>query len=254
MKQQEIAAQLYSFRDFIGTVAGFRDTLKCLRQMGYESVQLSSAIPAMPEQELAGILKSEGFTAPTSHEAAARLITEPQAVIDKLLALDCRHTAYPFPVRMPTGTGECIAMAEELNRVAEQFRAAGIAFAYHNHSHEFVRFNNRTMLELLYEHAPAMEGEIDTYWVQRGGGDPVAWIEKLSGRMRVIHLKDYAIKGTDIRMAPVGSGNLDWKRIIGAAKKAGVGCYVVEHDADAPDPFASFASSLNFLKENFVEH
>ena len=53
-------------------------------------------------------------------------------------------------------------------------------------------------------------------------------------------------------MMPVGSGNLDWKRIFAAAEAAGVEYYVVEHDGDCADPFESFAASMCFLKGNFV--
>ena len=53
-------------------------------------------------------------------------------------------------------------------------------------------------------------------------------------------------------MMPIGSGNLDWKRIFTAAETAGVEYYVVEHDGDCADPFESFAASMRFLKGNFV--
>lgn len=46
-------------------------------------------------------------------------------MIERLLALDFRHVAYPFPVRMPTGAGECAAMAEELDRTAGIYNEAG---------------------------------------------------------------------------------------------------------------------------------
>jgi len=253
MKQAKIAAQLYSFRDFIKTPAGVRDTLRKLRAMGYEAVQLSGSIAPMPEADLKQMLKDEGVAAPTSHEKAVDLINEPQKVIDHLLALDCRHTAYPYPHWFPTGEGEVIALAEELNRAAEKFRKAGIVFSYHNHAAEFQRFGSRPMLELIYEHAPLVDGEPDTFWVQRGGGDPVKWIEALAGRLQVLHIKDL---GVDFQhnpvMMPVGSGNLDWKRIFAAAEASRVEWYVVEHDGDCPDPFASFAASMNYLKENFV--
>lgn len=253
MKQRQIAAQLYSFRDFIKTPAGVADTLRKLRTADYRAVQLSSALPPMPETELKRMLDGEGIAAPTSHEKAAELIQEPRKVIDRLLALDCRHVAYPFPHWMPTGEGEAVALAEELNRTAEQFRKAGIVFAYHNHAAEFRKFNGRTMLELLYEHAPLLDGEPDTYWVQKGGGDPAAWIERLSGRLQVLHIKDFGVTAErESVMLPVGSGNLDWKRIFAAAEASGVEWHVVEHDGDCADPFASFASSMNFLKENFV--
>ena len=46
-------------------------------------------------------------------------------ILERLLALDFRHVAYPFPVRMPTGAGECAAMAEELDRTAGIYNEAG---------------------------------------------------------------------------------------------------------------------------------
>ncbi|AVM44504.1 sugar phosphate isomerase/epimerase [Victivallales bacterium CCUG 44730] len=253
MKQAKIAAQLYSFRDYIGTPAGVRDTLRRLRRTGYEAVQLSGAIAPMPEAELRRMLREEGMAAPTSHERAAELVGEPERVIDRLLALDCRHTACPYPQRVPTGAGETVAFAEELNRAAEKFRRAGIVFAYHNHSIEFRRFGGRPMLEIIYENAPLVDGEPDTFWIQKGGGDPAAWIERLSGRLRVLHVKDFGVNPSgEPVMMPVGSGNLDWKRIFAAAEAAGVEYYVVEHDGDCADPFESFAASMRFLKGNFV--
>ena len=102
---------------------------------------------------------------------------------------------------------------------------------------------------------------LDTHWVQRGGGDPVRWIRMLSGRMRVLHVKDYGVDSADRSslwngkpvMMPVGYGNLDWNMILETAESAGVEWYVVEHDADVGDPFESFAESLKFLTENFVK-
>ena len=61
--------------------------------------------------------------------------------------------------------------------------------------------------------------EIDTYWVQAGGGDPVDWIYKLDGRMRYIHFKDMAMDGRKQIFAPVGEGNLNWKKSLQPVKK-----------------------------------
>ncbi len=253
MKKSQIAAQLYSFRDFIKTPAGVRDTLRRLRASGYEAVQLSSALPPMPECDLNKMLQDEGFAAPTAHEGAASLINDPQKIIDHLSALDCRHVAYPYPHWVPTGEGETVALAEEINRAALIYKKAGITLAYHNHAIEFNRFNGRPMLEIIYDNAPDLEGELDTFWVQRGGANPLAWIQKLAGRMQVLHLKDAGVNaGSEFLMKPIGAGNLDWPCLIDAAEKGGVQCYVVEHDANCLDPFASFAESMKYLIENFV--
>ena len=64
--------------------------------------------------------------------------------------------------------------------------------------------------------------EIDTYWIQHGGGDPAAWIEKVAGRIPCVHLKDMAM-GADGQqlMAEVGEGNLNWAAIWGRAGRRG---------------------------------
>ena len=54
--------------------------------------------------------------------------------------------------------------------------------------------------------------ELDTYWIQHGGGDPAAWIRKLKGRADIIHLKDMAMDGRTQLFAEVGEGNLNWAR------------------------------------------
>lgn len=255
MQKITIAAQMFSFRNYIKTPAGVRDTFRRLKQMGYDAIQLSGSIAPMPTADLAAMLRDEGLTAPTSHSFAKTIVEEPEKEAERLLELGCRHTAYPFPHWRPTGEGEVIALAHELNEAAKRFRAAGVTLAYHNHSVEFERFNGRTMLEILYAEAPELDAELDTYWVQKGGADPVRWIEKLAGRQQVLHLKDYGMKPfcdcNGSVMMPVGEGNLDWERILDAADRAGVTCWVVEHDGDTSDPFGSFASSIRFLKEKF---
>ncbi len=255
MQKITIAAQMFSFRNYIKTPAGVRDTFRRLKQMGYDAIQLSGSIAPMPTADLAAMLRDEGLTAPTSHSFAKTIVEEPEKEAERLLELGCRHTAYPFPHWRPTGEGEVIELARELNEAAKRFRAAGVTLAYHNHSIEFERFNGRTMLEILYAEAPELDAELDTYWVQKGGADPVRWIETLTGRQQVLHLKDYGMKPfcdcNGSVMMPVGEGNLDWERILDAADRAGVTCWVVEHDGDTSDPFGSFASSIRFLKEKF---
>lgn len=257
MQRSQIAAQLYSFRDFIKTPAGVRDTLHRLRGLGYVAVQLSGALMEMESAQLLEILGETGMAAPTCHYAAKDIVEDPAKVIARMKAVNCLHTAYPFPHMMPTGELETVWLAQELNRAAVKFKAEGLTLSYHNHALEFLRFNNCAMLDIIYKNAPELEAEIDTYWVHKGGGDAVRWIEAMAGRMTVLHIKDYGMarreSGSEPVMASIGSGNLDWERIFAAAKKCGVSCYVVEHDGDCPDPFASFACSMDFLTCNFIE-
>jgi len=261
MKKSQIAAQLYCFRDFIQTERGIADTFRRLHGMGYEAVQLTASLPeSLTAEKLLELLADHGLKAVSSHESGAKIFNETDRIIEKMLALGIRHLAYPAPHLCPTGVGEVIDFAEKLNALALKFREHGITLAYHNHAIEFRRFEGKMMLELIYGHAPDLQGEIDTHWVQRGGADPVKWIRRLKGRMEVIHLKDYGVDTDTINelwsnqpvMKPVGSGNLDWPAIIAAAEESGVRTFVVEQDRDVRDPFASFAASFDYLASNFA--
>jgi sugar phosphate isomerase/epimerase len=253
LKKNQIAVQLYSFRDFIKTPKEFAETLAKLKKMGYDTVQLSGSIAPMPESELTRILGGEGIAAPTAHENQTKIVCETQAVTDRLLSLGCHHVAYPYPHQLPANESETVKLAGGLNRTAEKMAAAGIGLAYHNHAVEFLRYGGKTMLEIIYDEAPALGAEIDTFWVQAGGGSPADWTRRTKGRMEVIHLKDFAVIDNHRRaMAPVGSGNLNWTEIIGECERSGVKYFVVEHDGDCADPFASFQSSMSYLTDNFV--
>ena len=260
MKKSQIAAQLYSFRDFIKTPEAVEETFRKLHEMGYEAVQLSSSLAPMPEEQLRELLDRYSLIPCTSHEQSLQIFNEPEKVIEHLRKLHVTHVAYPGPHTGLNTLEETLSWAKTLNERAVQFRNAGITLAYHNHHGEFFRFGGKTILELLYENAPEIEGEIDTFWVQRGGGCPVEWIRRLDKRMKVLHIKDYGLERKDPTafwsvecvMRPIGEGTLNWNAILETAETCGVEWFVVEHDGNCPDPFASFRTSLAFLKTHFA--
>ena len=85
MQKITIAAQMFSFRNYIKTPAGVRDTFRRLKRMGYDAIQLSGSIAPMPTADLAAMLRDEGLTAPTSHSLAQTIIDEPEKDIHILL-------------------------------------------------------------------------------------------------------------------------------------------------------------------------
>ena len=72
MSNAQIAAQLYTLRDFTKTPADIASTLARVRKIGYESVQLSALGPIDPN-ELVKILKSEGLSVVATHVSRERM-------------------------------------------------------------------------------------------------------------------------------------------------------------------------------------
>ncbi|CAN5447113.1 sugar phosphate isomerase/epimerase [soil metagenome] len=249
----QIAAQLYTLRDFCKTPADIAASLKKVRQIGYEAVQVSG-IGKIDPAELQSILKNEGLTCCVTHTGIDRLKAEPEAVVAEHKLWDCHYTAIGGFGWGEQTTATWIENAKNLSAVASTLAKMGLPVGYHNHSHELSKYNGKTGLDIILETFDKLVWfEIDTYWITHGGGDPIAWINKVAGRIPCIHLKDMAIafdgKQYNQQMAPVGEGNLNFPGIIEAAKKAGTKWFIVEQDnCNGRDPFECLASSFKYLK------
>lgn len=257
MRIDQIALQLYTLRDACQDAAGLASTVKRVREIGYRAVQISGIGP-VPYGEVRAICEGEGIAICATHEPSALIRSNPEEAVSRLAELGCKMTAYPFPRDVdfsnPSHVSELIA---DLARAGRVMNAAGITLNYHNHAIEFIKVGGKTILETLFDSVDANDlgAELDTYWVQFGGGDPVDWCRKLSGRLHMMHLKDYAFTVENKPVfAEIGSGNLDFPSIIAAAEKAGCRWFAVEQDICPGDPFDSARQSFEFIQANLVEN
>jgi sugar phosphate isomerase/epimerase len=83
--------------------------------------------------------------------------------------------------------------AEVFNEVGRLAAERGMRFYYHNHFQEFQRFGDDTVYDLVLDNTdPALvKLEMDTYWMYRGGQDPVEWMRKCADRVVLLHQKDF---------------------------------------------------------------
>jgi sugar phosphate isomerase/epimerase len=244
-----IAAQLFTLRNYTRTPSDIAATLRRVRQLGFEAVQCSALGPIDPA-ELGRILRGEGLACCATHTPLDRLEREPGKVIEEHRLWDCQYTALGWFGAKDATRQTWLDFADRFNAIAEAYAGSGLAVGYHNHSHELARFDGQTALGVLIERlGKSVWLEIDTYWIAHGGGDPAAWIDAVAGRIPCVHLKDLQI-GPDNqqRMAEVGQGNLNWPRIFQACRSAGVKWYIIEQDTCYRDPFESLKMSLEFVK------
>ncbi len=255
IKTSQIAAQMYTVRDYLKTPADIAASLKKIKRIGYEAVQLSGLGP-IETSELKKMLDDTGLIPCSTHESGEDLFENINEVIDKLSELETTTTAYPYPADVDFSTMAGVrSLAKKLDKAGAALRKAGIILTYHNHNIEFVRVKGKTVLEHLYELTDPenLQGEIDTFWVQAGGGDSVQWIKSLKKRLPLLHMKDF---GVNLEKEPVfeeiGYGNLSWEPIVKAAKASGCKWYIVEQDRDheKDDPFKSLRMSFNYIVQN----
>jgi len=245
-----IALQLWTLRDHLQTADDVARTFARVREIGYQHVQLSGLGP-IPDAQVRKLADAAGLGICATHEPAREIVEEPRKVADRLSTFGCRFTSYPFP-HVPLETlDQVFALADSLSQAGEVLRSRGQLLTYHNHAIEFRKLGGKAILDWLYERTdPVMvHGALDTYWVQAGGGDPAGYCARLSGRLPLLHLKDYAITPeNEPTTAALGEGNLNFPTILREAQAAGCEWYIVEQDNGFVDPFAAIATSLKYLK------
>ena len=243
----EIGAQFYTIRSFCKTPEGFAESLKKVADIGYPTVQISGTCP-YDAQWLKEQLDKNGLRCVLTHTKGDRLQNEPAQVAKEHELFGCDCVGLGF-YGYKEEKGESLeAMLKTYAPVARALKENGKYFMYHHHAKEFSKVDGKLILEHLVDTIPADEMGItlDTYWVQAAGGDPAQWLEKLSGRVPVIHLKDYAFGPT---MAVLGEGNLNFDRIFEKAESAGTKYMLVEQDdCNGEDPFDCLKRSYDYLK------
>ena len=69
--------------------------------------------------------------------------------------------------------------------------------------------------------------QMDLYWVTKAEASPLAYFEKYPGRFKAWHVKDMDSVGN---FAPVGTGKIDFAKILAAKAQSGMEFYLVEQD------------------------
>ncbi|WP_028549760.1 sugar phosphate isomerase/epimerase family protein [Paenibacillus sp. UNC451MF] len=249
----KIAAQLYTLREFLKTPEDIAETLKKVKQIGYNAVQVSGVGP-IDNEALKELADREQLTICATHIGYPDLLNNLDSVIQKHKTWGCQYVGLGgLPQEYRTSGEGYAAFAKQASKIGRKLKDAGLTFIYHNHSFEFAKFDGKTGMDILFEESDptAFDFELDVYWVQAGGADPVEWIRKVNGRMKVVHLKDMAVTGDrEQRFAEVGEGNMNFKRILEACNEIGVEWGAVEQDqCYGRNPFESLAISFNNLQK-----
>ena len=134
-------------------------------------------------------------------------------------------------------------VAAQLNQKGAALQREGLKLAYHNHNVEFARHGSETGYDLLLANTDPelVSFEMDVGWVAAAGVDPIPLLRAHRHRFRLMHVKDIKASTTPnnaFRMDPadVGSGTIDWKRILRAGYDAGVRYYYIEQEPPFAEP------------------
>jgi hypothetical protein len=115
--------------------------------------------------------------------------------------------------------------------MAEQIQKSGMQAGFHNHAGEFKELEGVLIYDkLMSELDPKLVKMQFQVEVVRLGFEAPAIFEKYPGRFISLHLQDWS--SSEKKMVAIGQGQVDWKKLFQAARKAGVRNYFVELNLD----------------------
>jgi sugar phosphate isomerase/epimerase len=194
-------------------------------------------------------MRAHNMTSPSTHIALPKADAEWAPHFAMSTAMGQRWVIVPFvgnEFRTPDGYKR---LADRLNSSGAMAKAAGLRMGYHNHDFEFQPLeggSNGLAILLANTDASLVDFELDLYWAVKAGQDPLALINTHKTRFVCCHVKD-AGPAPERAMLDVGSGTIDFKRILQAGRKHGLKHWYIEHDAPA-DPLSSIAASAAAMK------
>jgi sugar phosphate isomerase/epimerase len=232
--RDRISIQLYTLRDQLAI--DLEGSLARLAEIGYTRVEHAGFV-GRTVVEFKAALDAAGLRATSGHVAIPQPFDAAtwQAALADAHTLGSRYIVHPFfgagtngPIR---DSATYRAFARDLNKAGALARRAGLDFGYHNHHFEFFRLDggSTTGYDIITgETDPDLVHlEMDLFWVTRGAHDPVDLIRANRGRVRQFHVKDLNADGS---FEDPGQGLIDFARIFGHGREAGIAEYIVERD------------------------
>ena len=230
---------LYTVRDDMSKNAV--ETLKAVADAGYAYIEAAGynegKFYGMEPQDFNKTLKEVGLEPVSTHQGGLTLENADQMIAD-VKAAGFKYFVIPVPpmghFKVEEGkmgmSDDLEFLTELLNTVGKKCKAAGLELLYHNHDFEFVK-NSKGVVPIEYflenTDADTVNFEMDLFWVTKAGADPLAYFEKYPGRFKLWHVKDMDEEG---KFAPVGSGKIDFARILNEKDRSGMIYYYVEQD------------------------
>src|SRR4051812_48283172 len=229
-KKTKIGLELYSVRGEMGK--DLPKTLNEVAKMGYEVVEFFSPYygwkPAYAKEVrsqlddlgMRCLSTHNGFDSFTAGEKMAHAIELNQI-------LGCRYIVLASAPAHANTVDGWKGLCERISAAVEELKSHGLKGGYHNHQAEWAKLENgqRIMEVMAANTPPDFALQLDVGTCEEAGVDPVAWVKANPGRIKMMHLKDWALKkeGDNEKGYRVlfGEGITPWKELLTAAETVG---------------------------------
>ncbi len=232
--------QLYSVRDAMEKDVA--STLQKIAQMGYKYVEFAGFFGHSAE-EIRQFLDNAGLACSGTHSQFDDL--RPTKILETIAYHKAIGNPYYIIPGADLSTLEKIEDFCNVVNFAQPILAAeGIKLGFHNHSHEFEIMPWGSTIHSELERRTSIDFEIDTFWAFNAGVDPIALVDRLKERVKIIHIKDGFKGGKGMYL---GAGEAPLERVIDYASAHGI-IMVVESETLTPSGLGEAELCMNYLK------
>ena len=236
-----IAVQAYSFRNYFPKDA--IATLDSIQEMGITEIEGMGG--RLTPETYRKLCDDRGISIPSTGASFEELTESPEEVARKAKILGSKYVmcAWVPHEKGKFNQADADKAIEVFNRAGKVLKDSGLTFCYHAHGYEFQPYGDATLLDYIIENTDPenVSFEMDIFWIQFGGGDPVALLKKYGDRWKLMHLKDMKkgiakdlTGGTDVEYnVPLGTGELDMRNILIEGRKVGIAHYFIEDESSS---------------------
>lgn len=244
----KLGLQLYSIKD--AAEQDLLGVLESVANMGYEGAQFAGFF-GHSAKEVKTKMDEVEIRAAGAHVQIGQFQNELDEVLSYHDIIDNRLLICPsLPENMRTTEDDYKRTAELFNDIGEKVSKEGFSFGYHNHAFEFDLFDGKSGFDLLYENTNPqyVKMELDCFWAEHAGNNPIEIIQKYADRCVSLHIKDLKLKDSQPVSTEIGTGTIDIPSLIKVGNEKNVNWFVVEQEDFTGDPVESAAQNAKELK------
>jgi sugar phosphate isomerase/epimerase len=245
-----VGFQVWTVKDML--VKDFPGTLKMVADLGYKSVEMCSPpgyessgfgpLIKMKATEMRQIINDAGLVFMSSHYGFDELRNH----LDERIAFanesgQKQMILSSFGLQEKASLSDWLKAADELNKIGEKSKKAGIQMGYHNHHSEFSKIEGILIYDALMKELDPQNVKMQFQVAAISIGYKAAtYFNKYPGRFISAHLADWSASGK--KETPIGQGIVDWKEFFASVETGGVKNIFVEMG------LTTFKESATYLK------
>ena len=235
---QEIGLQLYSLRDqFEKDVPG---TLKLISDWGITKIE-GGGTYGLTMKDYESLLKKNNLEMVSVGADFKDLENDPQKIIANAKSFGATYVMCAWVPHEDNkwGLEETQHATEVFNKAGKLLKENGLTLAYHAHGYEFRPYKEDTFFDYMAQNATDFTFELDVFWAQHGGADPLALMKKYPNKFSLMHLKDMEkdVEGNNTGHEDVetnvilGTGQIDIAGTVSEAKELGIEYLFIEDES-----------------------